>query len=111
GRAHGPRDGTGGWPDCARVRHGMKLLRFFIIHSLRDLGRNRTRTAFALLCVATGVAAVVALRSLGFMVGDELTSNLAEMNRGDIRLTASRNATGLVARNKQGWTVFSDEAV
>lgn len=89
----------------------MKLLRFFILHSLRDLGRNRTRTAFALVCVATGVAAVVALRSLAFMVADELTSNLAEMNRGDIKLTASREAGELTDRSAQGWAVFSGDTV
>lgn len=89
----------------------MRLLRFFILHSLRDMGRNRARTAFALVCVATGVAAVVALRSLAFMVADELTSNLAEMNRGDIKLTASRRADELTERSAQGWAVFSDEAV
>lgn len=89
----------------------MRLLRFFFVHSLRDMGRNRTRTLFALICVATGVAAVVALRSLAFMVADELTSNLAQMNRGDIRLTATRNAVGLVDRNTSGWAAFSTEAV
>jgi len=77
----------------------MRLLRFFILHSLRDMGRNRGRTAFALVCVATGVAAVVALRSLAFMVADELTSNLAEMNRGDIKLTASRRADEITERS------------
>lgn len=89
----------------------MRLLRFFILHSLRDMGRNRTRTAFALVCVATGVAAVVALRSLGFMVADELTSNLAEMNRGDLRLTATHDIGNLADRSASGWIVFSDEAV
>lgn len=89
----------------------MRLLRFFILHSLRDMARNRTRTAFALVCVATGVAAVVALRSLGFMVADELTSNLAEMNRGDMRLTATRNAGEVTERSITGATVFSDETV
>lgn len=73
-----------------------KLLRFAVTHSLRDLWRNRSQTAFALVCVATGVAAVVALRSLAFMVGDELTTNLAEINRGDIRIYASRGAPELV---------------
>ena len=89
----------------------MRLVRFFILHSLRDLWRNRTRTAFALVCVATGVAAVVALRSLAFMVADELTSNLAEMNRGDMRLAATRNAQELTSRSVQGSAVFSEETL
>lgn len=67
----------------------MRQWSFYIRHSLRDLRRNGSRTAFALFCIATGVAAVVALRSLALMIGDELTTNLAEINRGDIRVAAS----------------------
>ena len=88
-----------------------KLLRFSLVHSLRDLWRNRARTTFALICVATGVAAVVALRSLAFMVGDELTTNLAQINRGDIRLIASRDVPELVELNEQGIAVFTQETV
>ncbi|MBI5961785.1 MAG: hypothetical protein HY866_23815, partial [Chloroflexi bacterium] len=79
-----------------------KFLRFSIRHSLRDMARNRSRTTFALLCVATGIAAVVALRSLAFMVGDKLTTNLAEVNRGDIRVYASRGVPELVQLSEQG---------
>src|SRR5574341_1484411 len=64
---------------------------FYLNHSLRDLARNGSRTVFALFCIGTGVAAVVALRSLAFMIGDELTTNLAEINRGDIQIAASRD--------------------
>lgn len=88
----------------------MKLLRFFVTHSLRDLWRNRSRTAFALTCVATGVAAVVALRTMAFMVADELTTNLAEINRGDIRLFASSGVPDLVQLSTQGMPVFTSEA-
>src|SRR5512145_1517905 len=88
-----------------------KLLRFSLGHSLRDMGRNRMRTVFALICVATGVAAVVALRSLAFMVGDELTTNLAQINRGDIRVFASRRVPELVELNGQSNAVFTQETV
>ncbi|NDJ77141.1 MAG: ABC transporter permease [Chloroflexi bacterium] len=89
----------------------MRLIRFFFVHSLRDMGRNRMRTAFALVCVATGVATIVALRSLAFMVGDELTTNLAEQNRGDIRIRASRQVPDLVEMTDMRNTVFTADAV
>lgn len=88
----------------------IKLLQFAAMHSLRDMGRNRTRTMFALVCVATGVAAVVALRTLAFMVGDELTTNLAQINRGDLRVFASRGVPELVTQSS-GETVFTGETV
>ena len=88
-----------------------KLIRFAVQHSMRDLWRNRMRTVFALVCVMTGVAAVVALRSLAFMVGDELTTNLAQMNRGDIRVYASRGVPELVELSGQGDVVFNPETV
>lgn len=90
----------------------IKLLRFALFHSMRDLWRNRSRTVFALVCVATGVAAVVALRSLAFMVGDELTTNLAEINRGDIRVYASREVPELVElSDQQRIPVFTQKVV
>jgi ABC-type antimicrobial peptide transport system permease subunit len=89
----------------------IKLLRFSIQHSLRDMWRNRARTMFALVCVITGVAAVVALRSLAFMVGDELTTNLAQINRGDIRIYASRGVPELVELSGQASPVFTQETV
>ncbi len=87
----------------------MKLLRFFVIHSLRDMWRNRSRTAFALLCVAAGVSAIVALRSLAFMIGDELTTNLAQLNRGDIRLYATRDLPQIAEMSSRNAPVFSPE--
>jgi hypothetical protein len=53
----------------------------------------------------------VALRSLAFMVGDELTSNLAQMNRGDIRMYASNGVPELVELNGQAQPVFTQETV
>lgn len=88
-----------------------RLLRFALQHSLRDMGRNRARTVFALICVATGVSAVVALRSLAFMVGDELTTDLAQINRGDIRVYASRGVPELIELTGQRLPVFNEQAV
>lgn len=88
-----------------------KLIGFAFNHSVRDLWRNRSRSLFALICIAAGVAAVVALRSLAFMVGDELTTNLAQLNRGDIRLYASRGVPELVTLADQANTVFTQETV
>lgn len=87
-----------------------QFVQFAAIHSLRDMWRNRTRTVFALVCVATGVAAVVALRTLAFMVGDELTSNLAQVNRGDIRVYASAGVPELVELSV-GQPVFTQDTV
>lgn len=89
----------------------LRFLRFALQHSLRDMWRNRARTVFALICVVTGVSAVVALRSLAFMVGDELTTNLAQINRGDIRLYASRGVPELIELTDQQVPVFNQQAV
>jgi len=95
----------------AMVNSAARLLRFAVKHSLRDMGRNRARTAFALVCVAAGVSAIVALRSLAFMVGDELTTNLAQVNRGDIRVYATRSVPELIELSSQNSPVFTQRTV
>jgi ABC-type antimicrobial peptide transport system permease subunit len=90
----------------------ISLWRFFINHSLRDLARNKSRSMFALFSIATGVAAVVALRSLGGMIGDELTLNLAEINRGDMQIVANDDISPLFyTTNTQNEVVFSELGV
>ncbi|MCD4684431.1 MAG: hypothetical protein K8S97_00655, partial [Anaerolineae bacterium] len=64
-------------------------LRFYVRHSINDLRVNGRRTAFALLCIAAGVAAIVSLQTLGVMIDDSLTSSLQESNGGDIKLLPS----------------------
>jgi len=96
---------------AAPLRQFRKLLAFALRHSARDMARNRARTAFALVCVATGVAAVVALRTLGFMVGDALTTNLAAVNRGDIRVYASTGVPELVELTDLRYAVFNAATV
>lgn len=61
-------------------------MRFYFQYAFRNLWRSRRWSAFAVFSVAAGVAAVVALRSLGLAIGDSLTSNVRSSNHGDIAL-------------------------
>lgn len=61
-----------------------RILRFALKYALRNLRRDRQRTLFALISVAAGVSTVVALRALGLMLTDALTSNAQATLRGDI---------------------------
>ena len=62
----------------------MRHIKFFGEYAFKHLGRERQRTAFVLFCIAAGVAAVVAMRSLGLMIDDALTTNLQSVNGGDL---------------------------
>src|SRR5947207_8961276 len=62
----------------------LKRLKFAIMYALRNMWRDRQRTAFALFSIAAGVATVVALRMLGLMLTDALTSNVRGFLRGDL---------------------------
>jgi putative ABC transport system permease protein len=64
----------------------LEKLRFYLSHSINDLQVNGQRTLFALLCIASGVAAIVSLQTLGVMIEDTLTGSLQESNRGDMRI-------------------------
>jgi ABC-type antimicrobial peptide transport system permease subunit len=58
------------------------------------------------------VAAVVGLRSLALMIGDELTLNLAELNRGDVQIVASDDLNPrYVQRSRQNDTIFTPAGV
>ncbi len=72
----------------------LEQLRFYARHSFNDLKVNGQRTFFALLCIAAGVAAIVSLQTLAAMIGDTLTGNLQQNNRGDIQFIAGNNFTG-----------------
>jgi putative ABC transport system permease protein len=63
-------------------------LRFAFVYALRNMLRDRQRTAFALFSIGAGVAAVVALRMLGLMLTDALTMNAQAFLRGDVRVVA-----------------------
>ncbi|MCA9914887.1 MAG: hypothetical protein KC496_16150, partial [Anaerolineae bacterium] len=64
----------------------MKHLTFYFRYALRNIQRGGRWTALAVLCIAAGVATVVALRSLGLAIGDSLVNNVRVDNKGDIRL-------------------------
>lgn len=59
---------------------------FNIRYAYMNLRRGGLWTLFAVFCIAAGVAAVVALRSLGLAIGDTLTSTVRESNNGDITI-------------------------
>src|SRR5690606_39087286 len=59
---------------------------FYLQYAARNLWRSRRWSAFAIFSIAAGVAAMVALRSLGLANGDSLTSNIRASNHGDITL-------------------------
>ncbi|MCB1041576.1 MAG: hypothetical protein KDC35_01465, partial [Acidobacteria bacterium] len=65
----------------------MKHIPFFFRQAFANMDRNRQRTLFVLFCIAVGVAAIVSLRTLGLMIGDSLTQNLQQDNRGDLSVT------------------------
>jgi putative ABC transport system permease protein len=71
------------------MRAFVERWRFYLYHSLRSLWRERQRTAFALFCVVVGVASIVGLQTLGFLVADALTGNVRASNRGDVALVQS----------------------
>lgn len=64
----------------------MQRLLFYAEHSINDMRIGRLRTLFAVLCISAGVAAVVSLQTLGAMMLEKLTTNLQELNRGDINI-------------------------
>jgi predicted lysophospholipase L1 biosynthesis ABC-type transport system permease subunit len=59
---------------------------YYLTYAARNLRRSARWTAFAVFCIATGVAAVVALRTLGLAIGDSLIENVRIQNHGDINL-------------------------
>lgn len=69
----------------------MERLRFYLRYSVRHLWREKQRTAFALFCVAAGVAAIVGLQMLGLIIADALTGNAQAGNRGDVAIGPARH--------------------
>ena len=91
----------------------MTHLLFYIQYSWRDLTRNGRRTAFALFCVAAGVAAIVALRTLALSIGDTLVNNLAGTLHGDAAIQAGRTPDSQFYDRSSidNRTTFSDTAM
>ncbi|MBZ0316989.1 MAG: FtsX-like permease family protein [Anaerolineae bacterium] len=101
----------------------MQRLLFYTEHSLNDLRIGRLRTLFAVLCIAAGVAVVVSLQTLGDMMMEKLTTNLQELNRGDINIippmpgverqgdTEPAKNAGLIEPAGAGAFVFTDKGI
>jgi putative ABC transport system permease protein len=70
----------------------LKRLSFALSYAFRNMHRDRQRTAFALFSIAAGVATVVALRMLGLMLTDALTSNVQAFLRADVVVEANGNS-------------------
>ncbi|MHB8627995.1 MAG: ABC transporter permease [Aggregatilineales bacterium] len=84
--------------------------RFYIEHARRDLTYNGRRTAFALFCVAAGVAAIVALRTLALSIGDTLVENIAGNLHGDMAILP-RGDSQFRTGSTDGRNAFSDLAL
>lgn len=66
----------------------MSRILFYLRYAARNLSRNLRWTLFAVFSIAAGVAAIVALRSLGLAIGDSLVGSARDSIRGDITITA-----------------------
>ncbi len=64
----------------------VKIMNFLFVvrYSARAVRRNGLRTWLALLGVAVGIMAIVALQLIGAMVDSSLTSNIRSLNGGDL---------------------------
>jgi predicted lysophospholipase L1 biosynthesis ABC-type transport system permease subunit len=67
------------------------------MYPMRALARERRQTLLAMLCVAIGVMAIVALQLVGVMVNTSLTGNIRALNGGDIDLISPRMTTTQLA--------------
>jgi ABC-type antimicrobial peptide transport system permease subunit len=63
--------------------------RLYLSYAFRSLRRGGQRSTLAIFCVAVGVMAVVALRLAGDMVALSLTSNVREVNGGDVSMQST----------------------
>jgi len=68
---------------------------FYLRYAMRSFWRNRRWSLFAVFSIAAGVAAIVALRSLGLAIGDSLTGNLRASNHGDITISIPGEGFGV----------------
>jgi predicted lysophospholipase L1 biosynthesis ABC-type transport system permease subunit len=89
----------------------MRHLRFYFRHAWRDMTRNGRRTIFALFCIAAGVAAIVALRSLALMIGDSLVNNIAGSYHGDIMVEPIRSGQISTSDGRDVFAPFVLESV
>lgn len=67
----------------------MKRFQFYFKYAGRSVMRGGQRSFFAVLCVAVGVAALVALQSLAVSIKDTLTGDIQARAGGDVTAKAS----------------------
>ncbi|HEX4208006.1 MAG TPA: FtsX-like permease family protein [Ktedonobacteraceae bacterium] len=60
----------------------------YLNYTSRSLLRSGQRTILAVFCIAVGVMSIVALQLVGFMLQTSLTSNVRDINGGDLSVTA-----------------------
>jgi len=65
----------------------LKRINFYFKYAWRSVLRGGQRSFFAVLCVAVGVAALVALQALGASIQDTLTGDAKARAGGDINLS------------------------
>jgi putative ABC transport system permease protein len=71
-------------------------LGLYLTYAVRSLVRGGQRTLLAMLCVAIGVMAIVALQLVGNSVSNSLTGNVRALNGGDLAINGvNLNATQL----------------
>ncbi len=88
----------------------MNRTRLYLRLAWQNLRGNVRWTSFAILGVAAGVAAMVALRSLGLTINDALLLNLREVNRGDINIRSVVSGPFALTVNEGAWerSVFDE---
>lgn len=60
----------------------------YLNYTSRSLLRGGQRTILAVFCIAVGVMSIVALQLVGFMLQTSVTSNVRDINGGDLSVTA-----------------------
>lgn len=82
----------------------MKRLNFYFTYAWRSVLRGGQRTVFAILCIAVGVATLVALQSLGQSSSDTLLGDAKFRAGGDLVLSR------VVSSNTNFVSVFSEQS-
>jgi predicted lysophospholipase L1 biosynthesis ABC-type transport system permease subunit len=65
-------------------------MRFYWMYPARTFARERTQSLLAVLCIAIGVMAFVALQLAGAMVNTSLTGDIRALNGGDLDMSYPR---------------------
>ncbi|MEO0595379.1 MAG: ABC transporter permease, partial [Chloroflexota bacterium] len=84
---------------------------FYLTYGWRNIQRGGRWTSLAILCIAAGVATVVALRGLGLSIGESLISTVRQDNKGDIFIERATDDTPdfALVRNSTDLNFFSDD--